>query len=602
MKMIRTIFTLVSFFISILCYPNNLNVCDFGAVSNNSLINTTSVLNKIFKEVAFSDEATRLYFPKGVYHFYVDSINNIKTAFDLKGVNNLIIDGNDSEFIFHGPLVIGNVDSCANIEFKNFSIDWERPYITQGIVEDLGEDYIDISIDKESYPYEISSVDSVFKGVGENWKLGIVSYNLYDKANKEIVYRTRDMPMGNDVFSGKSYELPSGTVRFLGKRKYTPEVGTYVALWHGRYMTDGFYLFNSKDIHFNDINIYHCPSHGLVGVRCENISISNMNMKANESKGRVFSLIADAFHFNACRGDILVENCEHTGHGDDFINVHGMYVEIAGIIDDHTFRTGCSERQNMTIDKGDELWFINRGKLERNEVNKIKKIEKKTTDTGMTYRVVTLENPMSEEVSMGDFVENKSFLPNFTIRNCKVLKKHRARGILVTTPGKVVIENNYFRTAGAAILIEGDTEYWYESGGCKDVQIRNNIFEDCFTSGPEWGEAVITITPSYKPKSNEPYCYHRNICIEDNVFNHYDYALMYARSVRDLKFINNSVRRTFTYIPFSRKVMFFLDGCKDVDISNNSFGEDVLGMNIEAYHMKNGDFISKDKELNLFLK
>lgn len=51
-------------------------------------------------------------------------------------------------------------------------------------------------------------------------------------------------------------------------------------------------------------------------------------MTVNKRKGRIFSLIADAFHFNTCRGIIRIDSCIHTGQGDDFINVHGMYVEI----------------------------------------------------------------------------------------------------------------------------------------------------------------------------------------------------------------------------------------------------------------------------------
>lgn len=601
MRIIRIIFFVFVIFVTeTFVLAKNINICDYGAVVNDRSINTTTVLNRILKDVIGNDSA-KLFFPKGEYHFYIDTINNIKTAFDLNGLRNVTIDGCGSDFIFHGPLVIGNIISSENIKFENFSIDWERPYITQGVVKELGDNYIDISIDKNAYPYKISENDSVFKGLGENWELGIAAYNLYDKKNKEIVYLTRDMPMG-DVFSGKSCEISSGVVRFLGKRKYDPELGTYVALWHGRYMTDGFYLYNCKNIRFEDINIYHCPSHGLVGVRSENISISNMNMKVNESKGRVFSLIADAFHFNACKGLVSVENCEHTGHGDDFINVHGMYVKIEKIIDEYTFQTGFSERQNMTIDKGDELWFIKSDKLERNEVNRIKNIEKHVTDGGQSYRIVTLEKSMSKDIAVGDFVENKSYVADFTIRNCRILKKHRARGILVTTPGKVLIENNYFRTAGAAILIEGDTNYWFESGGCENVKICNNIFEDCFTSGPEWGQAVITVTPSYKPVSNTDYCYHRNISIENNIFKHYDYALIYARSIRNLQLKNNIVQRTYTYKPFARKVMFFLDGCKEVDFSDNIYGKDVLGMNIEACHMKKDDIVSKDSELKFHIK
>lgn len=180
--------------------------------------------------------------------------------------------------------MIGSIDSCENIRIQNFNIDWQRPYITQGVVKACGKRYIDLEIDKEQYPYRISAGDSLFQGIGEGWTLGVANYNLYDKDRQEIVYRTRDMPLGSEMFVSKAKELSSGLVRFEGDMKFVPEIGTYVALWHGRYMTEGFNLFGSKDVDFKNINIYHCPSHGLVGVRCENISAKNVNMTVNKKK------------------------------------------------------------------------------------------------------------------------------------------------------------------------------------------------------------------------------------------------------------------------------------------------------------------------------
>lgn len=59
-------------------------------------------------------------------------------------------------------------------------------------------------------------------------------------------------------------------------------------------------------------------------------------------------------------------------------------------------------------------------------------------------------------------------------------------------------------TAGTAILIEGDTDYWFESGAVCDMDIHDNLFENCGTSasnngGSGWGEALISITPSFRP-------------------------------------------------------------------------------------------------------
>lgn len=578
----------------------NYSISQFGAVAGDSSMNTTTAVHLALKSLTDKDSVV-LEFPKGVYHFYVDTINNLSKAFDLKHVKNLCIEGNGSEFIFHGPLMIGSIDSCENVKLQNFSIDWERPYITQGVVKNVGVNFIDLEIDKEQYPYTFSEKDSTFLGIGENWKLGVATYNLFDKDKQEIVYRTRDMPLGNDMFVRKAEEISPGLVRFKGNLSFAPEIGTYVALWHGRYMTEGFHLFGSRDINFENIDIFHCPSHGLVGVRCENIAIKDVNMKVNEKKGRVFSLIADAFHFNACRGLIRIDSCTHTGHGDDFINVHGMYIEISKVISPTQFITGTSQRQFMTIGPGDELWFIRRETLKRENIGEIIALKDTVDADNKPCKIVFLKNELPDWVKNGDFVENKSYLADFEIRNCNILKKHRARGILVTTPGKVLIENNYFRTAGAAILIEGDVNYWYESGSCKDVMIKNNVFEDCFTSGHEWGEAVITITPSYKPDSDNALCYHENIHIVNNVFRLFDYPLLYARAVNGLYFNDNKIERSYNYDPFYRESMFYLDGCKQIDISGNEIANDVLGKNIYLQHSKIDELKKVNEELTIKL-
>lgn len=571
------------------------NILNYGAQKENITTNTTTAVYSAIKAIKSDQtgEAVTLTFPKGTYHFFIDSLHNYRKAFELLHLKQLTIDGNGSEFIFHGPLMIGSIDSCENIRLCNFSIDWERPYITQGVVVGTGERYVDLKIDFKEYPYHISK-DSIFRGIGEGWSLGIETYNLYDKERREIVYRTRDMPLGREMFVRKSVEVIPGVVRFFGRMKFQPENGTYVALWHGRYMTEGFNCFGSKNLSFENIDMYHCPSHGLVGIRCEDISVKNVNMRVNEKKDRVFSLIADAFHFNACKGLIQIDSCTHTGQGDDFINVHGMYVQIANILDERTFLTGTSGRQNMTIGPGDELWFIKNETLKREETNQILSIIDTLNHEGKKCRKIVLKKNLPAWIKPNDFVENKSYLADLEIRNCNILKKHRARGILVTTPGKVIIENNYFRTAGAAILIEGDITFWYESGACRDVRIRNNVFEDCFTSGPEWGEAVITITPSYKPDSEDALCFHENIFIENNTFRHYDYAILYARAVCGLYFKNNTIERTYIYKPFGRKSMFYLDGCKQIDIFGNKIGKEVLGKNISLINGRQSDIIRVD--------
>ncbi len=76
----------------------------------------------------------------------------------------------------------------------------------------------------------------------------------------------------------------------------------------------------------------------------------------------------------------------------------------------------------------------------------------------------------------------------------------------------MVIEDNYFHIAGAAILIEGDANYRYEQSGVRDVVIRRNLFENGNYGSPGWGSACIAVGSGIPDRETSRY--HRNIRVE----------------------------------------------------------------------------------------
>ncbi len=93
---------------------------------------------------------------------------------------------------------------------------------------------------------------------------------------------------------------------------------------------------------------------------------------------------------------------------------------------------------------------------------------------------------------------------------------NRARGLLLGSRGRIVIERNYFHIAGAAVLFEGDGNYWFEQSGVRDVSIRDNVFENCNYGSLGWGNACIAVGSGIPERRQSRY--HRNIRIENNVF------------------------------------------------------------------------------------
>ncbi len=544
---------------------------------------------------ACTNKPANVIFPKGRYDFWPDKPGATATAFCINNARKLRLDGGGSTFVFHGLMNPFKITRSEDVRLSDFSVDWDRPFITQGRIAGVTDESVDIEIDKAQYPYVIESGRAWF--TGEDWKRGVDGYNiLYDKTTKEIVYKTHDNPLGMD-FNKRAEELKPGVVRFYGKPKIKPEIGTYIALNHGRYLVVCFEISRCKDVILKDITVNHSLSHGVFAARTENLTLDAFNIAANELKGRVFSSVADGFHLMNCKGDVVIENCAHTGLGDDFLNTHGRNCVVQKRLNDCTVRATGAD----CTDVGDDVWLLRKGEAQRCEVYRVGSV--KHVRVGDKWgQEVTFSKPLPADFKEGDFFENKTWNATLTMRHCKILKCHRARGILVTTPEKVVIEKNLFRTAGAAILIEGDTDFWFESGANRNVLIRDNVFEDCLTSGCEtggrweWGEAIITITPSQKPDSVESEPYHRNIRIDGNTFKTFDIPIVRARSVRGLTFKNNTIEHTATYAPFAwQKAAFWFDGCREVTVRGNRYADAYGGHAIWTEHMRTEDLNVKDE-------
>jgi len=139
---------------------------------------------------------------------------------------------------------------------------------------------------------------------------------------------------------------------------------------------------------------------------------------------------------------------------------------------------------------------------------------------------------------------------------------------LLTTRRKILVENNiFFRTGMHAILIANDAASWFESGAVQDVTIRNNTFTECgYNSTP--GNFVIAIAPE-NHELLPGYFVHRNIHIENNTFNIYDYPVLTARSVENLSFTGNKVVWTNFMRNGAKRPGFELTSCKNVKIVEN---------------------------------
>lgn len=581
-----------------------ISVADFG-LKPDSRINAVPFVQKAI-DTCKKNPGSTLVFPKGRYDFWAQhaiekeyhetntyDINPKILAVLLDEVNDLTIDGDGSEFIMHGRMQPFTLDHCQNITLKNFTVDWDIPLTAQGTVVESTPDFMEIEIDTCQYPYIIENKRLTF--VGEGWKSSVWSIMQFDPETHFV------LPNTGDNLGWRGYDamkVSRGRVRLSDPNreanKFYPAAGTILVLRHSTRDHAGIFIFHSTNTKMENLKLFHTCGLGILSQYSKDISFNDVHIIPNTSKGRVLSGHDDGFHFMGCSGLLKIENCSWAGLMDDPINIHGTCSRIMEVLS--PTRIKCKFMQDMSegMEWGrpnETIGFIEHNTMRTAATGKITKFEA----LNKAEFIIELSAPLPTEVGAGYVIENLTCTPDAEIRNCH-FGSCRARGLLVSTPGKVVIEDNVFESSGSAILIAGDANAWYESGAVKDVLIRNNDFRyPCNSSLYQFCEAVISIDPEI-PTPEQKYPYHRNIRIVDNTFHLFDYPILFARSVDGLTFSNNTLIRDTTYQPYHyRKEGITLKACKSVIISNNKIEGDVLGRTVKFENMKSSDIkISKN--------
>ncbi len=533
-------------------------------------LNKGKPLKLVFKEGIYD------FFPEKAFEKYLKISNNDngirKIAFYLNGHKNVEIDGGGSTFMFHGGIIPFVLEDGEDYKLHNFKINWDKPFTFEGKV--IANSKADMTFDIQVSPnndYEIIAEKLYFKGY--DWKLGLGENIVFDAATKRPHYYTSKYEYQWSKFPLKAKELSPGVIRFSNlKAKEVPPVGSvYIDKGpHGENrLFPAFRVANMKNLSFSNIDVYHCGAMALIAEKSENISLNKFNVVLPPNSTQLISASADATHFINCKGLINFENCKFENMLDDASNVHGTYMSVTKQLAPNQFGVSFMHFQQNGFDfasAGDSIRFVSRQNLLPIQSAKVKSVD----FVNENYYIITLEKPLIKELEKDVAVENISWSASVTMKNCSI-QQNRARGILISTSGDVLIENNYFSPMMAGIRICGDANYWFESGPVNNVIIRNNTFEEIGIGGNK-PQAILQIDPIIKKEFRNNGYYHKNITFENNTIKTFDQLIIYALSVDGLIIKNNTIIQTgkFPQI-FKDLAQFDLQNCKNVIILDNKF-------------------------------
>ena len=527
--------------------------------------------NAIRKEYFVSNTSTEQECPS--------KVKTIGLLFD--GLKDLEIAGNDALLMYHGKMIMMAFDQCKGIKVHSLTTDFERPTASEIEYIKVGTEGVDVRFHRDSR-YDIR--DGKISLIGEGWRSNINHCIEWDKDTHFFTYSGG----WNTLAGSTAKEISPGIVHFDTPSTFQPKEGNILTVRDIIRDQVGIFINETENVELKDIHISYMHGLGIVSQYSTDITMNHVNCIPNEERGRILASSADFMHFSGCKGQIKINNCRFEGAHDDPINIHATNLRVIAKIDDKTLKLRFMHGQSYgftAFHKGDEVAFIKASQMLRMDniytVDHVKKLSEREM-------LISFTQPIPKDLEIGhDCLENMTYTPEVEIRN-NYFTRTSTRGLLVTTPRKVVIENNVFEKTGmSAILIESDAEGWFESGPVNDVLIQNNTFIDCaYQGGP--GNAIIALNPS-NSVVNPNQSVHRNIRIINNTFKTFDYPVLYAKSTQGILFQGNRIERTFTTDKLSgNKNVFYFNGCKDVVIEGNKWlGWDSLPtLNMENMNKK----------------
>jgi hypothetical protein len=559
---------------------NLVDITAFGADSS-GLKDSTPAVVAALAHVKTLSGPVRLLFPHGTYQLYPEHaverefyISNTvgadqahrhkRFALLVEDLADLTIDGDGSSFQLHGLMGLFAVVRSERVTISNFAFDHSAPKVVDVTVAECGPAYRILSIPPGN-PYLLADDELTFHGelspaTGTPYWRHTTDEMWYSQIHDPAAQRTWRGP--NPLFADVAglTDLGDHRVRVDYSSAVVPEdAGLVYQLREPTRDTAAGFIWESSQVTVTNLKAGYLHGFGIVGQLSTDITVTDNEFHADRSIGRSTAAFADILQMSGVRGTVTITGNLFDGAHDDPINVHGTYVEVVAVLG---FQLTLQYMHNETagfpqfhpgdlVELVDKLTMIGVGQATVTAVDGPTGLDSSKPLTTMT---ITLDRAVPQSVVPGGHVvENLSYAPSVRIAG-NTFRNIPTRGVLLTTRGSSVIEDNVFDGMSmASIYVSADAHQWYESGPVRELVVRGNQFLRPATP-------VIWFDPTNQVEG-EPV--HRGVRIEDNEFQLTgDGEVLRAKSVGGLVFTGNRIT--------GGEPSYTFTGCTDVTVDGDA--------------------------------
>ncbi len=451
-------------------------------------------------------------------------------ALNIKNIKNLKIAGNGAVFVISGKVTNAAICGCENIEisglaFKTLNPDFHELTVIKKTpftvdFELCGDSLYERNIDKKGFSFVGADYRTDFFFNRNQW--GYLHKIFADDRNHVVRVK-------HPFFAALSIkELKKNVFRVAYPSTSRFTAGETYCIYDAIRQYNGIFIDRSKDIILKDIKQYFNYGLALVCQDTENFTADGIRFAPEKNSGRFIASCADFMQVCMCKGNVNITNCYFEGAGDDCLNVHGIHFAIVKLNGNRVIVRFMHPQSHgfNPLHAGDVIEFIDAKTL----LTKGKACIQSSVLAG-EYEI-ELETDSAAGAETGDVIEDITRCPNLSFTG-NTINRIITRGLLITTRGKVLVENNRFVcTEMDGILFSNDAKSWYESGRVLEATIRNNRFDYC-------GGYYTEILPENGTTGS---IVHGDFIIEGNEFDSPVGGGINAKSARSLTVRNNRIK------------------------------------------------------------
>jgi hypothetical protein len=402
---------------------------------------------------------------------------------DLVGIRDVAIDAHGVRFLMSGHMNAVTLESCHNVTLRGLTVDWVEPLVAEAAVVGAQPGELRLALPTD-VRHEVRGDDLWL--IGDGWEKDARHLLCLDPATGGPARGTGDN-LGSPWGTPFTFAEDGGDVLLRGGFGVLPTVGQVVVLNPHHRPAVAVHVRGGGGITLENVTIHASPGMAIVAEQVENLALRHCRVLPG--KNRLVSANADATHCANCRGHVLLEDGHFEGQLDDPGNFHGMYVRLIRRVggDGFVLRRVHFQQQGAEFARvGDQVRWLDPATLKplgQGEVAEVNELDAKRLSLRLTRSLSDLPTDLA--------FENLAASPDVTVRGNRA-GHNRARGFLMSTGGRCLVENNLIYSGGAGVQVHAGLGLWHESGAVADLTIRGNKFRGCTEGG--WSAAIIDIS------------------------------------------------------------------------------------------------------------